>query len=143
MEYLDALLHGPKVGIPGPSECAGYESAVNVATAALHMHYFGPVPKTHKPYTYKDFVVCLKTNMLNHQIHEYAQFLRPLPEQDPTNCALIMAEASIGMVGEVFQLRNATEFHRRWVACTGGNSDAMENGQTEATNAYQAPLFLP
>ena len=62
-----------------------YESAVNVATAALHMHYFGPVPKTHKPYTYKDFVVCLKTNMLNHQIHEYAQFLRPLPEQDPTN----------------------------------------------------------
>ena len=67
-----------------------YESAVNVATAALHMHCFGPIPITHKPCDYKNFVVCLQTNMLNRHINIFAQSLRPLPKQDPTKCALII-----------------------------------------------------
>jgi hypothetical protein len=96
-----------------------YELALNVAAKALHIHYFGPIrPISHGKYTYMTFAVCLMTNLLKRDLTVYAQSLGPQSKQDPTKYALVMAEAPIGMVGEVFELRDAAQFHRRWVEST-------------------------
>ena len=43
IESVVAALQGRALGV------ATYECVVSVATAALHMHYFGPIPVSHKP----------------------------------------------------------------------------------------------
>jgi hypothetical protein len=96
---------------------ATYERALGVAAKALHIHYFGPIPVSHGNYTYMvTFLVCLMViNLFKCDIAVYVQSLGQQSKWDRTKYALVMAEAPIGMVGEVFELRDATQFNRRWV----------------------------
>jgi hypothetical protein len=95
--------------------------------------------------------VCLGTNLLNRDINVYAQSLGPQSKQDPTKCALVMAKASIGRVGEVFELRDVTKFHRRWVESTSPASfgqctitgGTIENDMAPGGSTSAAPTDVP